>query len=507
MASYDINTYEDFFSNISSEVLIVSSIVILAILIFFIIVSWKLYKKMGAPGWSTLIPIYNIVVLLKKIKLSMVYIILLMIPGVNIFAWIKVAHNLCKSFGKKMGYTIFTILFPFLSLPILAFGGANYIYFDDYKKEDEPLNENVDTEYVYCPKCNTRLAANADSCFICGYKLNNDNNNETNEKAENKINSISMGAKTSDTTLGLDNNSINTQENSINQPIGMDIFGSNQAVINNYNKVDDNKDVNQVNGLESNNVSNSINNNPYQNVNNESNNNAFFDNIKLDFNNQDNVSNTTVPSIEEMFNFNYNNINEANNLINNNISNTVNGINNVTNDNIFSSGINRIPDNNSFNFEPINNNLESNISNSIIEDISQNTEVLDLNDFENIKVDENTNIDEDTKSELENTNTEILDFSTAELNLFDINTKQNELVDNNKDNINKEEPNLKSLNDIELDNNKSSDIDPDQGIPEIVNKDTSINTNDSKENYRICPICGSKVLPNATNCVICGSKV
>jgi hypothetical protein len=51
---------------------------------------------------------------------------LLLIPFVNIVVLIIVALDLAKVFGKGTGFGIAIILFPFVALPILAFGSAKY---------------------------------------------------------------------------------------------------------------------------------------------------------------------------------------------------------------------------------------------------------------------------------------------------------------------------------------------------------------------------------------------
>ena len=101
--------------------------VILAIAVFLIICQWKIYEKAGKPGWASIIPIYNIVVLLEIVKKPIWWLVLLMIPLVNVVIAILIMIELAKVFGKDGGFTVGLILLPYVFYPILAFGDAKYI--------------------------------------------------------------------------------------------------------------------------------------------------------------------------------------------------------------------------------------------------------------------------------------------------------------------------------------------------------------------------------------------
>ena len=82
---------------------------ILSISLFFllpIIGMWKIFEKANKPGWAVIIPIYNIVVFLEIIGESPWWIILFLIPYVNIIALIVGLNLLVKCFGKNTGFTI-----------------------------------------------------------------------------------------------------------------------------------------------------------------------------------------------------------------------------------------------------------------------------------------------------------------------------------------------------------------------------------------------------------------
>ncbi|HET6879278.1 MAG TPA: DUF5684 domain-containing protein [Pirellulales bacterium] len=87
---------------------------------------WKIFAKAGKPGWAALIPIYNAVVMLEIIGKPIWWIILLLIPCVNIIIGILLAVELAKCFGKGGGFAAGMIFLPFIFYPILGFGDARY---------------------------------------------------------------------------------------------------------------------------------------------------------------------------------------------------------------------------------------------------------------------------------------------------------------------------------------------------------------------------------------------
>ena len=98
----------------------------LVILVLSIVACWKVFTKAGKPGWASIIPIYNIYVLLTIVGKPGWWLLLFFIPLVNLVIGIIVAIELAKCFGKGGGFAVGLILLPFIFMLILAFGSAKY---------------------------------------------------------------------------------------------------------------------------------------------------------------------------------------------------------------------------------------------------------------------------------------------------------------------------------------------------------------------------------------------
>ncbi len=97
-------------------------LIYLAYVVFLFASQWRLFTKAGQPGWAAIVPIYGLIVLLKIVGRPWwwIFLLFLIIP---IFI---VLHDLSKSFGKEIGFTIGLILLGIVFWPILAFGSATY---------------------------------------------------------------------------------------------------------------------------------------------------------------------------------------------------------------------------------------------------------------------------------------------------------------------------------------------------------------------------------------------
>ncbi|WP_328610112.1 DUF5684 domain-containing protein [Amycolatopsis sp. NBC_00345] len=95
--------------------------------VLVIIALWRVFTKAGRPGWAAIIPIYNVYVLLKIAGRSGWWLILLLIPLVNLVVAIIVSLDVAKAFGKGGVFGFFGLfLFSVIGYLILGFGRARY---------------------------------------------------------------------------------------------------------------------------------------------------------------------------------------------------------------------------------------------------------------------------------------------------------------------------------------------------------------------------------------------
>lgn len=114
-------------SSAAAGIGIVGTIIYLAFIVFAVVVMWKVFVKAGQPGWAAIIPIYNIYVWLKVAGRPGWWLILFLIPIVNIVMALIVSMDISKSFGKDSVFGVVGLwLFSLIGYAILAFGGAQY---------------------------------------------------------------------------------------------------------------------------------------------------------------------------------------------------------------------------------------------------------------------------------------------------------------------------------------------------------------------------------------------
>ncbi len=105
---------------------LIGSVFSIVVPIFMIVAMWKLIAKAGRPGWASIVPIYNFVVMMQITGKSAWWILGMFVPFLNLYVYCRMMVNMAQVFGRGVGFGIGNIFLPFIFLPILAFGGATY---------------------------------------------------------------------------------------------------------------------------------------------------------------------------------------------------------------------------------------------------------------------------------------------------------------------------------------------------------------------------------------------
>lgn len=97
-------------------------------LVINLVAWWVLFNKAGLPGWFGIVPILNLIYLVKVATGGSGWgAVLFFVPVVNVFYAMYVYWQLGKSFGKSSLFCLGLVLIPAIFILILAFGGSQYV--------------------------------------------------------------------------------------------------------------------------------------------------------------------------------------------------------------------------------------------------------------------------------------------------------------------------------------------------------------------------------------------
>ena len=98
----------------------------LAIVAVVIVAMWKVFVKAGQPGWASIVPVYNLYIMVTIAGREWWWFLLMLVPFVNIVIGAIVSIDIARKFGKQTGFGIGLFLLPFIFYPILAFSQDQY---------------------------------------------------------------------------------------------------------------------------------------------------------------------------------------------------------------------------------------------------------------------------------------------------------------------------------------------------------------------------------------------
>ena len=103
-----------------------SAAVALLLYALTVIAWWRIFSKAGEPGWKSLIPFYNLVVLVHLADGNGWKALLFLVPIVGEVYAVLLQFRLAQAFGKGLGFGFGLLFLNTVFLYILAFGDARY---------------------------------------------------------------------------------------------------------------------------------------------------------------------------------------------------------------------------------------------------------------------------------------------------------------------------------------------------------------------------------------------
>lgn len=102
------------------------TLIYLAVLVLILVGTIKVFIKAGRKWWEALIPFYNMYVYVIILGRAWWWFLLMFVPIVSWIVAIILVFDLAKAFGKSSLYALGIIFFPFVFIPVLGFGSAEY---------------------------------------------------------------------------------------------------------------------------------------------------------------------------------------------------------------------------------------------------------------------------------------------------------------------------------------------------------------------------------------------
>ncbi len=88
---------------------------------------WKVFNKAGEAGWKSIVPIWNTLVWLKIIGRPWWWLLLFLIPVVNLVVLVVCMLDTSKSYGHGFGFAVGLLFLTPLFFIILGWGKSAYI--------------------------------------------------------------------------------------------------------------------------------------------------------------------------------------------------------------------------------------------------------------------------------------------------------------------------------------------------------------------------------------------
>lgn len=248
------DTYTTGTSNLSGletilgGMLLVIYLVVMINTILSIIAMWKIYTKAGKPGWASIIPIYNIVVLFEIVGLEWWHVLIaIFVPFAFLVYLIVINVKLAKVFGQGTGMILLLIFIPIIGQLVLAFGKSTYNGQVNYSMNQGNMNNNTtnvnNNDYYYNAELDHMTQGQINE--MVRNNMQQKQNTINNQQFNNQVNTMNNNWNQS--------SNINQMNNPINEVNTMNNSNLNQNNINNQGNINQmNNPINQANTMNNN---------------------------------------------------------------------------------------------------------------------------------------------------------------------------------------------------------------------------------------------------------------
>jgi len=106
-----------------------AGLIVLYVIVYVVYVAalWRVFTKAAQPGWAAIIPIYNWYIVLRIVGRPGWWLLLYLIPIVDIVIHIIVLVDLSHSYGFSGAFAIGLLFLGIIFYPILGFGSSQYL--------------------------------------------------------------------------------------------------------------------------------------------------------------------------------------------------------------------------------------------------------------------------------------------------------------------------------------------------------------------------------------------
>lgn len=249
------DTYTTGTSNLSGletilgGMLLVIYLVVVINTILSIIAMWKIYTKAGKPGWASIIPIYNIVVLFEIVGLEWWHVLIaIFVPFAFLVYLIVINVKLAKVFGQGTGMILLLIFIPIIGQLVLAFGKSTYNGQVNYSMNQGNMNNNStnvnNNDYYYNAELDHMTQGQINE--MVRNNMQQEQNTINNQQFNNQVNTMNSNNWNQ-------SSNINQMNNPINEVNTMNNSNLNQNNINNQGNINQmNNPINQANTMNNN---------------------------------------------------------------------------------------------------------------------------------------------------------------------------------------------------------------------------------------------------------------